>query len=94
MTLIRIKHIHSAFHPESGKYFCGDKCHQLRYFIHVVNYKAKIIFFLGSHGTFDEGLISLGISYCPVQMYNKDKPKKYTGHRLKPHLEFFCKFSF
>ena len=37
MTLIRFKHIFSAFHPESGTYFYRDICHQLRYFIRMLN---------------------------------------------------------
>ena len=45
-TLIRFKHICSVLQPEAGTYFCGEKFHQLRYFIHMFNDKAKIIFFL------------------------------------------------
>ena len=48
ITLIRFKQICNTFHPESRRYFFGDICHQLRYFIHVFNDKAKIIFVLGS----------------------------------------------
>ena len=47
MTLIRFKQIHSAFHPEVGTTFCGDKFNQLCYFICMFNDKAKIIFVLG-----------------------------------------------
>ena len=55
ITLIRFKYIPSHFHPEAGYYFCGEKCHQLRYFIQIFNEKAKYIFVLGKHGDFDEG---------------------------------------
>ena len=37
MSLIRLKQIHSAFHHEAGISFCGDKCHQLYYFIRMAN---------------------------------------------------------
>ena len=35
MTIKRLKQIHGAFHPESGKYLYEGKCHQLRYFIRM-----------------------------------------------------------
>ena len=60
-TLARFKQIRSDFHPEAGTFFCGDKFHQLGYFIHLFNDKAKIIFVLGENGSFDEGGISMSI---------------------------------
>ena len=76
MTLIRFKQIFSALHPEAGIYLCGEKCYHLRYFIRMFNDKAKIIFVLGEHGDFDGRGIFTRSSYCPVCMYNKDKPNK------------------
>ena len=55
MTLIRFKQICSDFHPEDVDYFCGDKCHHLRHFIHMFNDKPKRNVFLGEYGAFDEG---------------------------------------
>ena len=76
MTLIRFKEIYSAFHPEAGTSFCGEICHQMRYFIRMFNGKAKIIFVLGEHGVFGKVGIVMRIRYCPVHMYNKDKLDK------------------
>ena len=77
MTLIIFKQINGAFHPENGTSFCGDKYHQLRYFIRMFNDKAKIMFVLGEHDAFDEGGITMRSRYCTVWMYNKDKNDKY-----------------
>lgn len=77
MPLIRFKQIRGAFHPEAGLSMCGDKCHQLRYFIRRFNEKAKQIFHLGPNASFDEGGIAMRSRYCPVRQYNKDKPNKY-----------------
>ena len=55
----------------------GDKCHQLRYFIWVFNERARNIFHLGPNVSFDEGGVHMQSRYCPVQMYNKDKPDKF-----------------
>ena len=41
MSLIRFEQIRDAFHPEAGKTQCGDKCHQLWYFIRRFNECAK-----------------------------------------------------
>ena len=77
MTLIRFKQIRSAFHPDYRTYFCGDKFHQLRYFILMFNDKEIIIFFLGEYVAFYEEGITMSSRYCPVHIYNKDKPYKY-----------------
>ena len=77
ITLIRFKQIRSPFHLEAGTYFCGDKFHQLCYFIRMFNDKLKNIFVLEDHCAFDEGGITMMIRYCPVRMYNKNKPEKY-----------------
>lgn len=77
MPLIRFKQIRGAFHPEAGQSDCGDKCHQLRYFIRKFNEMAKRIFYLGPNASFDEGGIAMRSRYCPVRQYNKDKPNKY-----------------
>ena len=77
MTLIIFKYIRSDFHPEAGTYFCGNKFHQLHYFIRMLNDKSKIIFVLGDHCAFDEVIISTRSRYCAVKMYKKDKPDKY-----------------
>jgi len=74
---IRFKQIRGAFHPEAGLSLCGNKCHQLRYFIRKFNEKAKRIFHLGFNASFDEGGIAIRSRYCPVRQYNKDKPNKY-----------------
>ena len=74
MNLIRLKYKLSAFHPESGTSFYRDKYHQLRYFICTFKDKEIIIFIHGDHGAFDEGENSIRNRYCPVRMYNKDKP--------------------
>ena len=77
MSLIRFKQIRVAFHPEAGQTQCGDKCHQLRYFIRRFNECAKKTFNLGPNASFDEGGIAMRSRYCPVRQYNKDKPNKY-----------------
>ena len=77
MPLIRFKQIRSAFHPETGESECGDKCHQLRYFIRMYNYMAKEVFHLGPNVSFDEGGVAMRSRYCPVRQYNKDKPEKF-----------------
>ena len=74
MTLIKFKQKFSAYHPEIIKYFCGDKCHKMHYFICMINDKAKIIFVLGDHGDFDQMGIVVRVRYYFVRMYNKDKP--------------------
>ena len=75
MNIIIFKHIHSAFHPEAGTYFCGDKFHQLRYFIRMLNDRPKIVFVLGEHGDFYEGGIATRSRYCPVRTQKNIKPK-------------------
>ena len=50
MTLIRFKQMHSDFHTETGTSFFGEKCHQLLYFIHILNDKPKGIFIFSEHG--------------------------------------------
>ena len=77
MPLICFKQIRSAFHPEAGESECGDKCHQLRYFIRMFNYMAKEVFHLGPNVSFDEGGVAMRSRYCPVRQYNKDKPEKF-----------------
>ena len=78
MPLVRFKQIRSAFHPEAGKSeLTGDKCHQLRYFIRAFNERARHVFHLGPKASFDEGGIPMRSRYCPVRMYNKDKPDKF-----------------
>ena len=77
MTLLRFKQIRSAFHPEAESSLCNDKCHQLRYFIRLFNSKAKEVFNLGGNVSFDEGGGAMRSRYCPVRMYNKDKPDKF-----------------
>ena len=77
MSLVRFKQIRSAFHPESDKSLCNDKCHQLRYFIRLFNMKAKEVFALGANISFDEGGIAMRSRLCPIRMYNKDKPEKF-----------------
>ena len=77
MSLSRFKQIRSAFHPEAGDSDCGDKCHQLRYFIRMFNKKARVVFELGPDFSFDEGGIAMRGRYCPVRMYNKNKPAKF-----------------
>ena len=78
MTLLRFKQIRSAFHPEAGRSeLTGDKCHQLRYFIRTFNERARHIFHLGPNASFDEGGVPMRSRYCPVRMYNKDKPDKF-----------------
>ena len=77
MPLIRFKQIRGAFHPETGTSQCGDKCHQLRYFIRRFNECAKKTFNLGPNVSFDEGGVAMRSRYCPVRQYNKDKPNKY-----------------
>ena len=90
MTLIRFKRIQSAFHPEAGTYFCRDKCHQLCYFIRMFNDKANIIFFIGYNCAFDEGGGSVRIGYCPVRMYNKDKPENiYSGFFILSNAKYY-----
>ena len=77
MTLVRFKQIRPAFHPEAKNSICNDKCHQLRYFIRLFNSKAKEVFDLGPNISFDEGGVAMRSRYCPVRMYNKDKPDKF-----------------
>ena len=77
MPLIRFKQIRGAFHPEAGSTSCGDKCHQLRYFIRRFNECAQKVFHLGPNVSFDEGGVAMKSRYCPVRQYNKDKPNKY-----------------
>ena len=62
MNLVRFKQIHSSFHPENGASFFGCKFHQLHYLICMFNDKAKIVFVIGEHGYFDEGLIVSNIN--------------------------------
>ena len=64
-TLIKFKQIHSALHPEAKTYFCGYRCHQIRYFICVFNEKWKIIYFIGDHGGFHEKVIVMRICQFP-----------------------------
>ena len=40
----------------------------------MFNDKPKRIFVLGEYAAFNEGLIVMRISYCPVRMHKKDKP--------------------
>ena len=37
MNIARFLHIVSAFYPESGESTIGDKCHQPRYLISILN---------------------------------------------------------
>ena len=76
-TLIRFKHINSAFHSEAGIYLCGAKFHQMRYYIYMFNDKAKIIFVIGKSVAFYMGVITIRNQKFPVHMYNKDNTNKY-----------------
>ena len=91
MTLVRFKQIRSAFHPEADKSLCNDKCHQLRYLIRLFNKRAKEVFSLGANVSFDEGGIAMRSRYCPVRMYNKDKPDKFRVDffLLADSIEYF-----
>ena len=78
ITLVRFKQIRSALHPESG--YCnltGDKYHQLRYFIRLFNERAKNTFYLKPSISFDEDGVPMRSWYCPVRMFNKDKPDNF-----------------
>ena len=55
MTLIRFKHTLSALHPQDRTYLCGDKCHQMRYFIPMFTDEEKYYLFLGSMLLFMRG---------------------------------------
>eukprot|EP00957_Ditylum_brightwellii_P007576 573797-Ditylum_brightwellii.AAC.1 len=65
-------------HPEGGQHSAnGDKCHQLRHFIHTFNRKARKIFHLGPKAPFDEGGVPMQSRFCPTRQYNKDKPDRF-----------------
>ena len=77
MSINRYKYIRSAFHPEIGTSVVKDKCHQLRAAIKQLNRAAKTSFKPGPRMSFDEGGVPMRSRFCPVRMYNKDKPDKY-----------------
>ena len=43
----------------------------------MFNQKAMKVFNLGDKVAFDEGGVAMRSRYCPIQMYNKDKPEKF-----------------
>ena len=61
----------------AGQTQCGDKCHQLRYFIRRFNESAKKTFNLCPNASFDEGAVAMRSRYFPARQYNKDKPNKF-----------------
>ena len=78
MSLERFKQIRMAYHPEDkvmGR--GGDKCYQLRYAMAQCNNAALACFIIGAHMTFDEGGIGCRSRFCPVRMYNSQKPDKF-----------------
>ncbi len=76
MTLRQFKLIQAAYHPELGQSSVNDKCHQLRYAINVFNQAAKKAFTLGKDLSFDEGEFPSWSHFCPVKIYNGNKPDK------------------
>ena len=91
MTINRYKYIRSAFHPEISTSVVKDKCHQLRAAIKQLNRAAKTSFKPGPRMSFDEGGVAMRSRFCPVRMYNKDKPNKYRVDFfvLADALEYF-----
>eukprot|EP00957_Ditylum_brightwellii_P209529 15362134-Ditylum_brightwellii.AAC.1 len=78
MTLSRFKRSSCAMHPEGAQLLNnGDKCYQLRHFIHTFKRKAKKIFHLGLNASFDEGGVPIHSRFCPVRQFNKYKPDKF-----------------
>ena len=83
MTINRYKYIRSAFHPEIGTSIVQDKCHQLRAAIKQLNRAAKTSFKPGPRMSFDKGGVMMQLRFCPVRIYNKEKPDKYR-------VDFLC----
>ena len=79
MTLAHFKQIWYTFHPEVGPFENENReqCYQLWQFICSFNSKDKTIFDLGPYVCFDKGDIATILRYCPVRMYNKEKPEKF-----------------
>jgi uncharacterized protein YqkB len=79
MTLNRFKQIRGAFHPENKTLANGkaDKCYHLRAAINELNAASYANFVPEANLSFDEGGIACRSRYCPVRMYNKDKPDKF-----------------
>eukprot|EP00957_Ditylum_brightwellii_P072767 5530569-Ditylum_brightwellii.AAC.1 len=73
MTLGCFRQIRSAFHPETGSSAIGDKCHQLKYLIRMINMAAKRTFYIGPKLAFDEEGVATQSCFCCVQQCNKDK---------------------
>ena len=78
MTLARFRQIRMAYHPEEkSKGDGGDKCYQIRNAIKTCNAAAIFCFLIGKNMTFDEGGIACRSRFCPVRMYNSQKPDKF-----------------
>jgi Transposase IS4 len=79
MSLNRFKQIRGAFHPEDK--ILGnqeeDKCYQIRSTINHLNAASAANYVPEGNLAFDEGGTSCRSRYCPVRMYNKDKPDKF-----------------
>ena len=78
MTLGRFRQIRMAYHPEDKlKGDGGDKCYQIRNALKTANYAAIHCFIIGKNLTFDEGGIACRSRFCPVRMYNSQKPDRF-----------------
>jgi Transposase IS4 len=78
MSLGRFKQIRMAYHPEDkSRGDGGDKCYQIRHALNTVNAAAMACFIIGAHLTFDEGGVACRSRFCPVRMYNSQKPDKF-----------------
>ncbi len=63
-------------HPELDHTEINKKCHQLNHALHQINHTAKDSFIPGQN-LIDEGGVLYSLNFCPIQQYNKDKPKQY-----------------
>jgi hypothetical protein len=78
MNFQRFLQIRQAFHPEQKHAGVGgDKCYQIRFALNHLNKVSRETFHAGPSLTFDEGGIPTRSRFCPVRMYNKDKPDKF-----------------
>ena len=78
MTLERFQQTGSAFHTEAIGYDVGEKWHQLRYIIMIMNiYSSGKTFDLGPTSDFYEGNIATWSRLYCARQYNKDNTDKF-----------------